>query len=166
MYKKNTQALTLMELLIVMTIIFVLAGLIVGTSGPASQSAKKRKAEVMISALETAATMYHADTGLYPPDAETGFPNSSAVLYDYLTNTTTHEAGGSSAVAGWSGPYMEFKRSEDLSTTTPYQILDPWKNAYHYDSTSPTNNTHSFDLWSNGPDKTDDSGGDDDINNW
>lgn len=157
MYKKNTQALTLMELLIVMTIIFVLAGLIVGTSGPASQSAKKRKAEVMISALETAITMYHADTGVYPDDAT-------------MISSLKQDPGGT--VVGWDGPYMEFKK-EDYQNNDPTTnvILDPWGTAYSYDAAPAKGNTNSFNLWSWGPNKTNnstdpDADAVDDIRNW
>jgi general secretion pathway protein G len=152
MYRKYTQAFTLIELLVVMAIILIIAGMLVSVGGPASKSAKKRKAEVMISALEVAIGMYKADTGGYPLDTGAGFTIPSQVLYDYLTNKAKYGAGGTSPKTGWDGPYMQFKGT-DLSTTTPYQILDPWKKSYNYDSSSPiTHNTYSFDLWSNGPD--------------
>ncbi len=87
------------------------------------------------------------------------------------------------------GPYIEFKRSqiEEVASTTftgtdtditiegingttrIYQYKDPFgTNYYSYDSSSPSNNTASFDIYSYGPDKTDDSGisTSDDITNW
>lgn len=70
MNKKFMQVFTLIEFLAVIVIILVIAGMFMGVSGPASQSAKKRKAKVVISALEVAICMYHADTGTYPPAEE------------------------------------------------------------------------------------------------
>ncbi len=87
------------------------------------------------------------------------------------------------------GPYIEFKRSQieevanttftgtgtDITiegingTTRIYQYKDPFgTNYYSYDSSSPSNNTASFDIYSYGPDKADDSGvsTSDDITNW
>ena len=57
--------------------------------------------------------------------------------------------------------YMEFKDEEVVSG----DFVDPWGNAYQY-SAPGTNNTASFDIYSYGNDEEDDSGGDDDINNW
>jgi len=93
------------------------------------------------------------------------------------------------------GPYIEFKRSQlsqvtgaDFSDTETiqyisvdgvnglsnvYEYKDPFGSNYYYDSINtlpaPTiNNTASFDIYSYGPDKTDDSGvsTSDDITNW
>jgi hypothetical protein len=89
------------------------------------------------------------------------------------------------------GPYIEFKRSQlsqvlgaDFSDTETiaditvdgingqpnvYEYKDPFGTYYYsYDSSSPSNNTASFDIYSYGPDKTDDSGvsTSDDITNW
>lgn len=86
------------------------------------------------------------------------------------------------------GPYIEFKRAQldeitgvnftgtgtDITiegingTTKVYQYKDPFGSYYSYDSSSPSNNTASFDIYSFGPDKTDDSGAStsDDIANW
>jgi general secretion pathway protein G len=86
------------------------------------------------------------------------------------------------------GPYIEFKRAQldevtgvnftgngtDITiegtngTTKVYQYKDPFGSYYSYDSSSPSNNTASFDIYSFGPDKTDNSGAptSDDITNW
>jgi prepilin-type N-terminal cleavage/methylation domain-containing protein len=86
------------------------------------------------------------------------------------------------------GPYIEFKRAQieevagttftgtgtDITiegingTTKVYQYKDPFGKYYSYDSNSPSNNTASFDIYSYGPDKTDDLGvsTSDDITNW
>ena len=86
------------------------------------------------------------------------------------------------------GPYIEFKRAQldevtgvnftgngtDITIkgingiTKVYQYKDSFGSYYSYDSSSPSNNTASFDIYSFGPDKTNDSGAStsDDITNW
>ena len=86
------------------------------------------------------------------------------------------------------GPYIEFKRAQldkvtgvDFADDTGsltitgvngtrevFQYKDPFGSYYSYDSSSPSKNTASFDIYSFGPDKNNDSGADasDDITNW
>jgi type II secretory pathway pseudopilin PulG len=78
-------------------------------------------------------------------------------------------------------PFLELKRASrsnkestpdeidwqdaDTMNSPAYEICDAWGNPLHYDS-SPTHNADFVDIWSNGPDGVDDSGDNDDINNW
>ncbi|MDR4505715.1 MAG: type II secretion system protein GspG [Candidatus Scalindua sp.] len=85
------------------------------------------------------------------------------------------------------GPYIEFKRSQiegsgaDFASDTAtlsiegvngtrevFQYKDPFGSDYSYVSSSPSHNIASFDIYSFGPDKVDDSGNSasDDITNW
>ena len=85
------------------------------------------------------------------------------------------------------GPYIEFKRSQivgsgaDFGSNTAtlsiegingtrevFQYKDPFGSYYSYNSSSPSHNISSFDIYSFGPDKIDDSGisTSDDITNW
>lgn len=145
---KLTQGFTIIELITVMIVILILAGLVVGAGARARVKAMQSKTEAMIAAIETAIAMYHVDTGLYP-----GRDNQNSTLVSDLT------AGTGSGDSGWQGPYMEFKE-RDLSEA---EVIDPWGEAYYY-LTPGTHNTASFDLWSIGPDGEDET--DDDIVNW
>lgn len=85
------------------------------------------------------------------------------------------------------GPYIEFKRSQIVGsgadfgsdtvtlsiegingTREVFQYRDPFGRYYSYDSSSPSHNIASFDIYSFGPDKVDDLGSStsDDITNW
>ena len=85
------------------------------------------------------------------------------------------------------GPYIEFKRSQIVGSGTDFgsdtatlsiegingtrevfQYKDPFGRDYSYNSSSPSKNFASFDIYSFGPDKVDDSGisTSDDITNW
>lgn len=155
---KLPQAFTLIELLAVMVIITIIAGLLVGAGGTARRQARERKAESMIASLEIAIGMYHTNTGVYPDDT------SLATMISALKQDP--------GVNGWQGPYMDFK-IEDYQNNNPATniIEDPWGNAYYYDEGPTWGNTNSYNLWSCGPDGVDDSSdGDtnygDDIHNW
>lgn len=86
------------------------------------------------------------------------------------------------------GPYIEFKRAqlEEVTGvsftgtgtnitiegvnggTKVYKYKDPFDGEYYYNSSTPTHNISSFDIYSYGPDNNDDSGAStsDDITNW
>ncbi len=117
-----SRGFTLLELLVVVAII----GLLVGYVAPKyfSQVGKSEVglARAQIDSLSKALDEYRLDTGHYP---------SSDLGLNALQVKPANEAK-------WSGPY--------LRKAVP---LDPWGNAYHYQSPG----THGdFDLYSNGKD--------------
>ncbi len=163
---KFRQSFTLIELITVMVIIMIMAGLVLGTGKAMRRRAKISRAESMIAALEIAITMYHADTGAYPRDNVA----NNIDMVDDLTNNTL-------GIANWQGPYIEFK-DEDLNAAQT-EVIDPWSSAYRYlimqgYAGNKWGNEESYNLWSHGPDTSDDSydGGTpnndfgDDIYNW
>ncbi len=64
-------AFTILELLVVMTIIIVLAGLILATSGYVQKKGARSRAEAEIAAMSTALESYKADNGMYPTNNDT-----------------------------------------------------------------------------------------------
>jgi prepilin-type N-terminal cleavage/methylation domain-containing protein len=64
-------AFTIIELLIVIAIILVLAGLILATSGYVQTKGKRSRAEAEIAAISAALENYKADNGVYPSDSAT-----------------------------------------------------------------------------------------------
>lgn len=77
-------AFTLIELLAVMAIILVLAGLILNIAGSAQYNSAKARATAEIHALETALENYKSDNGSFPPDPFT--PTTAAGSIDDLLN--------------------------------------------------------------------------------
>ncbi len=65
------RAFTVIELLIVMSIIIVLAGLILATSGYVQKKGARSRAEAEIAAMSAALESYKADNGIYPTNADT-----------------------------------------------------------------------------------------------
>src|SRR5256886_16471088 len=63
---RAASAFTLIELLIVMAIILVLAGLILATSNYVQKKGYRSRAEAEIAAISAALENYKADNGVYP----------------------------------------------------------------------------------------------------
>ena len=61
---RRQRAFTIVELLIVIAIILVLAGLILATSGYVQTKAKRSRAEAEIAAISAALENYKADNGI------------------------------------------------------------------------------------------------------
>jgi len=136
-----------MELLVVMAIIAILAGMAIGGAQMARKRGVVTKAKASIAALEAAIDMYEMDIGEYPAS---GNENLVAALKDT-----------SNPDVDWNGPYMRLKE-EDLEDG---QYIDPWGNPYVYINPG-THNESYYDIYSYGLNSQDDQGAGDDINNW
>lgn len=134
---KNNKGFTLIELMVVVLILGLLAGVVgprlFGNVGKAKQKAAKTQIEIFGTALDS----FRLDIGRYPTSAE-----GLAVL-------RTKPSDGE----GWNGPYL-----------TKEVPLDPWNQAYHY--ICPGTNG-DYDLYSFGADKTEGGEGENaDIMSW
>jgi len=133
MKKSKTSAFTLIELLIVIAIIAVLAGLVLGAASSVQKKGARSRAEAEIAAIGAALESYKADNGDYPSNSSTA--NNLSLLAALMPPT------GSGKV------YYEFKPKW---TNAILGALDPFGNPYGYIYTngSPNNGTNNFDLWS------------------
>ncbi|MEP6685865.1 MAG: type II secretion system protein, partial [Verrucomicrobiota bacterium] len=164
------RAFTIIELLIVMTIILVLAGLILATAGYVQKKGARSRAEAEIAAMSAALENYKADNGVYPPfntlDARAdvdpravNYTSGSVALYNALFGATT----GSRTPTPGMKTYFAFKpnmltpRDQALPVTA---VVDPFGNSYGYSTidnrdanptaTGTTGYNPTFDLWSTG----------------
>jgi general secretion pathway protein G len=138
----GNQGFTLIELMVVMVILGVLAGLIVPRIMGRPEEARRMKAKIQIHSLETALQLYKLDNGNYP-NTEQG-----------MQALVEAPAAGDLAKSWREGGYLEKGRVPK----------DPWGNDYIYLSPGTRGD---FDLISYGPDGV--AGGDgknEDINNW
>ena len=132
---------TLMEILVVITIITFIAGLTIANVGKLFGGSQIDIAKLMVNqSLKTPLVTYRLQLGSYP-STEEGI--------QALATAPANQADR------WRGPY--------LADGTKLPLLDPWGEPYQYRYPG-THNKDSYDLWSKGPDKTD--GTDDDIGNW
>lgn len=171
-------AFTLIELMAVITIIVILAGLVVGGMGFVSQRQATEKAKVQIALLSKALEEYKLDMGTYPPTANTttGLTNTDdlwqALFYEGYTYN--NQDPWEKTISGVKYPKATKIYLPDLDPVTTKQgwiptvttmpttikeILDPWGKEYGYrTATSATGTTNSdtqnpdFDLWSYGKD--------------
>ena len=141
--KKNTQAgFTLIELMVVIVILGLLAGVIIPRFMGETDKAKVATAKMQIASLESALKMYKLDNGSYP-STEQG-----------LQALVEAPAAGNLPKNWRKGGYLEKGKVPK----------DPWKNDYIYISPG----SHGdFDLSSLGADgEPGGEGFDKDINNW
>src|SRR5437867_59692 len=68
-HKRRYNAFTLIELIVVVTIIAILAGLVLSTAGYARKKGARARAETEIAAMSAACESYKADNGIYPREA-------------------------------------------------------------------------------------------------
>jgi len=173
--RRYKTAFSLIELLVVIGVIIILAGLILSTVGYVQKKGARSRAETEIAAMSAAIESYRADNGIYPrgnanllntllpydtdklnartnldPSA-TVYPNASLFLYERLMGVTT----GSRSETPSSRTYFAFKPSQlgPTDQSQPIQFIrDPFGNsygystAYQYDPITGYNPT--FDLWS------------------
>jgi prepilin-type N-terminal cleavage/methylation domain-containing protein len=170
------RAFTLIELLIVMAIIIVLAGLILATASYVQKKGYRSRAEAEIAAISAALENYKADNGVYPRGNANVANTSSPYDTDKLNPRTDGSAGATYQVAslylyraltgddnfnrqadpGEAGKaYLTFKPNQLSPTDQTANVLfirDPFGNSYGY-STAYQNNSNqgynpTFDLWS------------------
>ena len=136
---RRTGAYSLVELLIVVSIIAILAGLVLSTVGYVNRKGAASRAQTEVAALAEAIENYKLDFGNYPPPAN---------LYAELT------AGGP---VNSEKVYFE-PPAGMVSTNASLPVFqDPYGNPYNY-STAPTRNIGFFDLWCVPPGATNQSG--------
>ena len=141
---------SLVELLVVIAILGILISLVTAGAQAARRRGALTKAKTTIASLETAIAMYQGDMGTYPAS---GNAELASALQDDPNDVD------------WAGPYAEFKQDE----VKDGELIDPWGNPYVYVSVNggaPQHREKSFDLYSYGPNGTDDSGAGDDVVNW
>ena len=137
--RRAARAFTMMELLVVLGILALLAGLAIQNFGGIFNDAKKQAAQLFVTqTVKTGLFSYQFKMGDYPSTSE-------GIMA--LMRAPEGKAGS------WGGPYLDGNK-------TP---LDPWQEPYQY-AWPGKHNKDKPDVWSKGPDKTD--GTADDIGNW
>ena len=174
----DPRAFSIVELLVVITIIIVLAGLILMTSGYVQKKGARSRAEAEIAAMSAALESYKADKGAYPTDPSTETLSANAGInwpgYQTASKFLYVELSGDPDLAGGLDPdmhsYMQFKpgamgrrdMSQPVSASNKIDYLrDPFGNSYGYSTIKFKNPTGTagynptFDLWSTGGATTD-----------
>jgi prepilin-type N-terminal cleavage/methylation domain-containing protein len=162
--RRSRDGFTLIELVVVMAIIIVLAGLILGTANYVQKKGYRSRAEAEIAALSAALENYKADNGVYPSDSDTNgfdvatttksdYDKPSLKLYEYLSGDTNDDRSPDGKA------YFPFKPNQVSPVDQTQKVTalrDPFGNPYGYstkkasNSASTTGHNPTFDLWSIG----------------
>jgi prepilin-type N-terminal cleavage/methylation domain-containing protein len=144
--ERSRAAFTLIELLAVITIIGILAGLTLGAAGAVRRHGATSTAKAEVAALQAACDRYYADNNFYPSNASinpstsfapTGYTNTGQILFTNLLGSTTL------TTAPTSKRYFEPKPAM-VNTNGSSYFIDPWGYAYGYNS----DGTYAPLIWS------------------
>ena len=128
---------TLIELMVVVTIIAVLAGLTIGTLGYVNRKGAESRARAEVAAIATAVDNYKLEFGSYPS-------NNTTALFKELTGQ-----GSVNKTRVFIEPTPGL-----VTNATNGPFIDPWGTAYNYRNPG-TNNVGFFDIWSTAGGATD-----------
>jgi general secretion pathway protein G len=128
---------TLVELLLVLTILAILASIVIPNLIGRTEEARRVAARTEISTLVAALSLFEVDNGYFPRGADG--------LQPLITKPRD-------AQTTWKGPYLQ----------TDKVPLDPWKHPYIYEIPG-KHNPASFDVYTKGKDAL---GGTNTIGNW
>ena len=117
------RGMTLIEILVVLTLIGIVMGIVGGNYLGQGEKAKQKAAKIEIEQIGQTLDMFKLEVGRYPTTQEG--------LQALITAPT--------GVSNWNGPYWK-------KSTLP---KDPWTNEYKYASPGQHGN---YDLWSYGAD--------------
>lgn len=135
---RRQTAFTLVELLVVLVILGLLAGLVGPRVLQYLGSAKSDTAQLQIEELGAGLDLFHLEVGRYPTSDEG------------LAALTERPAGAE----GWNGPYLKKRDIPD----------DPWNRPYHYKSPGENGDYDLFTLGRDNADGGEDE--DEDIVSW
>ena len=132
------RGMTLIEILVVLTLIGIVMGIVGGNYLGQGEKAKQKAAKIEIEQIGQTLDMFKLEVGRYPTTQEG--------LQALITAPT--------GVPNWNGPYWK-------KSTLP---KDPWTNEYKYASPGQHG---AYDVWSYGADgKEGGEGTDKDITSW
>jgi general secretion pathway protein G len=119
--RRTCGAFTLIELMVVVTVIAILAGLTLSTLGYVNRKGAMSRAQSEVAALSAAIDSYKLETGSYPT-------NKTALYSNLVLGSKVHFEPTPAILATNAGRVM---------------FIDPWGKDYEY-----LNFTNYFELWS------------------
>ena len=161
---RNTKGFTLVELLTVVTIIVILAGMTVGALGWVQRKAAVDKGKAQLALLQNGLEQYYADHGEYPNAVDNkGLAVYVALYGDGVGDDGVYDKGDEDNVDGRPDKGAKVYLADlDPSANTglvagterkPTGLLDPFGNSWQYQGGSSARRKANpdFDLYSPGP---------------
>jgi general secretion pathway protein G len=137
--KRKERAFTLMELIVVMSVIIVLGGILLPQVNRVVTEARVTKAKAELEHIKAAMLAYKEDTGELPPESDV-FAEAD------ITPDILDELLSDDSAIGWDGPYLD-----------KAVLTDPWGESYIYADNDGASSKPISYLISKGPDKTKDT---------
>lgn len=181
-----THGFTLMELLVVISIIMILMGMLFAGIRLAKEAAARAKTQATMSQLVAACESYRQTNGRYPENTDTNPPTITIGFNDNLAfgAAASYTQPYSNWAANWGNINIALICALNLAGESfKAPVNDAWKMPIHYrparyypyitGSTTPIDSDEppgrdSFQMWSMGKNKTDEGGlvTSDDITSW
>src|SRR6266516_7609255 len=128
-------AFTLIELIVVITVIIILTGLVLSTVGYAQKKGARARAETEIAAISAALESYKADNAIYPRNSTTDLLNSTndgnpvdyATACRYMYGEVTGDRDFAGSTESGSKSYITLKPTSMLRTdmSQPPSLSNP-----------------------------------------
>ena len=167
-FSRAKRAFTIIELLVVISIIIILAGLILSTVGYVQKKGARSRAEAEIAAISAALENYKADNGIYPTDATTAaldarqnkdatqpiYQNASLYLFQQLSglNPAQQPVSGAKNYFAFKPQMLGGTRDANNNVNPVAYIRDPFGNSYGYSTAFQADQSKgynpTYDLWS------------------
>jgi general secretion pathway protein G len=144
--RRGRRGFTLIEVILVIAIIVILAGVLIFAIGGTEERAKKDACGLLVRQVCDALDKYKLHVGEYPTEQDGG-------LQALRTQPEYAEEGKADK---WAGPYLKADPVDPWGQQLSYQLTDPGTEEAR---------TVPYKVWSFGPNKQDDNGAEDDIRN-
>lgn len=138
--RRSRDGFTLLELLIVLGIIAAIAAMVVPNLLGSQRRASVKTTRANIAGFEQALKLYAAEN-----DGE--YPNGGDEVVELLLSTEDEDGDAID-------PFLED------------EPLDAWGEPLHYEYPNKKSNSVKPAIWSSGPDRSNEQGDGDDVNNW
>ena len=149
--RRPVAAFTLIELLAVITVIGILAGLTLGAAGAVRRHGASSTAKAEVAALQAACDRFFADYNSYPtttnsmPDPSSNLRPTDNIYTTAGQTLFTNLVGSTNlSSAPTSKRYLEPKLAMVNTNPSPNYLIDPWGYAYGYNS----DGTNAPLIWS------------------
>lgn len=153
------RSFTLIELMVVVSVVAILAGLVLGGAGAVRQRAARGQAKAEIAAIEAGLARYQMDFGGYPTPTSNVSTNGS--VYPLTPSSYTSVGGvlftalwGASSYTNTAGAGKQYLnvRPSMVNISGVNYFIDPWGYAYGYfwNGTNSLNGGAVPDVWSTG----------------